>query len=198
MNADKLPLPSNPNELLDQPYVAGGNEYDALWRTMCADSFFASSSSSAGLDGRAMFRRVVAGDKAAVQAWRRWAGRQNAHSAHQPPSLKDFSSPEEHALVVEADRAIRSAGLQRRYFKTNTGYMGLGHGVQRGDEVFAFRKQNTVRIAPNGRHRCGRTLREQGVYDCWRRIYSWHHGWRAGKEVGSRGPGASRDIGYEI
>ena len=138
MNADKLPLPSNPNELLDQPYVAGGNEYDALWRTMCADSFFVGSSSSAGLDGRAMFRRVVTDDKAAVQAWRRWVGRQKAHGVHQPPSLKDFSSPEEHALVAEADRAIRSAGLQRRYFKTDTGYMGLGSGVRGADEVFVL------------------------------------------------------------
>jgi hypothetical protein len=112
-----------------ESYVAGGNEYDALWRTTCANSFFVGGSSSAGLDGRAVFRRVIAGDKAAVQAWRRWVGRQIAHGAHQPLSLEDFSSPEEHVLVVEADRAIRSAGLQRRYFKTDTGYMGLGPGV---------------------------------------------------------------------
>jgi hypothetical protein len=112
-----------------ESYVAGGNEYDALWRTWCANSSFVGSSSSAGLDGRAVFRRVIAGDKAAVQAWRRWVGRQIAHGAHQPLSLEDFSSPEEHVLVVEADRAIRSAGLQRRYFKTDTGYMGLGPGV---------------------------------------------------------------------
>lgn len=52
--------------------------------------------------------------------------------------MKDFASPEEHAIVMEAERAIRSAFLQRRYFNTNNGYMCLGHGAQEGDEVFVL------------------------------------------------------------
>ncbi len=135
---DNFPLPSNPNDL-DQPYVSGGTKYDAVWRTVCGDSFFAGSHSSAGLDGHAMFRRTTPDDKAALQAWRRWFGRQKTRSAiHRSPAMKDFSSPEEHAMATEADRAIRSVGLQRRYFETDTGYMGMGSSAQVGDEVFVL------------------------------------------------------------
>ncbi len=41
-------------------------------------------------------------------------------------------------MVTEADRAIRSVGLQRRYFETDTGYMGMGSSAQAGDEVFVL------------------------------------------------------------
>lgn len=135
---DRFPLPSNPDDL-DQPYVAGGTEYDAVWRTVCGDAFFVGSHSSAGLDGHTMFRRTTLHDKAAVQAWRRWLGRQKTMSGkHRAPAINDFSSPEEHAMATEADRAIRSVGLQRRYFNTDTGYMGMGSSALAGDEVFVL------------------------------------------------------------
>jgi len=135
---DRVPLPSNPDDL-DQPYVAGGTEYDAVWRTLCGDSFFAGSHSSAGLEGHAMFRRTAPDDKGAVQAWRRWVVRQKTRSGVRGgPATKDFSTPEEHAIVTEADRALRSVGLQQQYFKTDTGYMGMGCGALAGDEVFVL------------------------------------------------------------
>jgi len=58
--------------------------------------------------------------------------------SHRAPAINDFSSPEEHAMATEADRTIRSVGLQRRYFNTDTGYMGMGSSAQAGDEVFVL------------------------------------------------------------
>jgi hypothetical protein len=137
VSADNLPLPWNPDSLLAKPYVAGGNEYEALCRTVCADSFFASSRSTAGLDGHAMFRRAVPDDLAAVQAWRRWLAKQgSAPGPYRPPALKDCPSPEEHEQVVAADRAIRSAALHGHFFRTDTGYMGLAYGSLGDDEAF--------------------------------------------------------------
>ncbi|OCK79012.1 hypothetical protein K432DRAFT_435624 [Lepidopterella palustris CBS 459.81] len=147
LSVDKISLPSNPGDLTSTPYVGGGDTYTALWRTLVADSFFLHSSrGAAGLDGRAMFRRASSADLPAIQAWRRWLSRQKSIGIHKAPVLKDFENAEEHALVSNTDRAVRSAVLQRSYFVTNTGYMGLGGGAQPGDEVWVLMGARTPQV----------------------------------------------------
>jgi len=141
---DKFPLPLKPEDLPNQHYVTGGSGYDTLWRTVCADSFFTKGRSVAGLDGRAMFRRANGDDLHAIQAWRRWMARNKTAGAHKAPTLKEFSSPEEHEMVLKADQAIRSAGLQHRFFKTTNGYMGLAaSGTTGSDEIYVLLRGRT-------------------------------------------------------
>jgi hypothetical protein len=140
--ASKFPLPAKPRDLLDKPYVTGGNEYDALWRTLCADSFFVSRGGSTNAaDGTSMFRRATQDDLKALQAWRHWI--EQFSLAHPAPSPKD-PSPSEDALIADADRAIRSAVTMRRHFKTDTKYMGLAiSGTMPGDEVYVLLGSDT-------------------------------------------------------
>lgn len=143
INASVVPLPAKPDDLLNKPYITGGTEYDALWRTLCADAFFVRGGGTGGVDGgTAIFRRAIEGDVKAMQAWRRWVGRTGIAKALPPP--QDPSSSEEDALIADADRAIRSAYTMRRYFKTDTKYMGLtAYGAMPGDEVFVLLGSST-------------------------------------------------------
>ena len=143
INASLVPLPAQPGDLLSEPYITGGTEYDALWRTLCADAFFVRGGGTGGVDGgTAIFRRAVESDVKAMQAWRRWVGRTGIAKALPPP--QDPSSSEEDALIADADRAIRSAYTMRRYFKTDTKYMGLtAYGAMPGDEVFVLLGSST-------------------------------------------------------
>ena len=143
IHAGKLSLPAEPGDLLDKPYITGGYEYDALWRTLCGDMFFVRGGATGGGDGgTATFRRATQGDVEAMQAWRRWTNRNSSTKPFPPP--QDPSSSEEDALIADADRAIRSACLMRRYFKTDTKYMGLAAcGAMAGDEVFVLLGSST-------------------------------------------------------
>jgi hypothetical protein len=178
IDTDKYPLPSKPDYLIDKTYVTGGNEYDALWRTICWDSFFVSSRSTTGLDGTSMFRRATQDDLKAVQAWRRWIGGvwKGPGSRHEA-KLKDSSSSEDH-LIADADRAIRSASLLRGFFKTHNGYMGLAPcAALPGDEVFVLlgsktpyvlRSLGEIAVEGLGDHRCYVIIGEcyvQGIMD---------------------------------
>jgi hypothetical protein len=143
IQASKIPLPAKPGDLLNEPYITGGNEYDALWRTLCADTFFQRGGGTGGADGgTALFRRATQGDVIAMQAWRRWIDRTSMAKPLPPP--QDPSSSEEDALIADADRAIRSVCLLRHCIKTDTKYMGMVPcGAKSGDEVFVLLGSST-------------------------------------------------------
>jgi hypothetical protein len=176
INVSKFPLPAKPRDLLDKPYVTGGNEYDALWRTLCADSFFVGQESSTdAVDGTSMFRRATQEDLKAIQVWRRWIEQfGDGRSVRPAPSPKDPSSAGEDALIASADRAIRSAVTVRRHFKTDTKYMGLAAaGTMPGDEVyvllgsntpFALRSLGEAAVEGLGDRRCYRVIGECYVH----------------------------------
>ncbi|KAF2502451.1 hypothetical protein BU16DRAFT_576457 [Lophium mytilinum] len=156
LKTDKLPLPIYPanSPLSTQPYVAGGTQYDATWRALCADTMFTSAEADAkeetsktGPDTKNMFRRATEeGDLASIQAWRKWIAGQASHGVRQPPALKDFPSAEDYARVVAADNAIRSAVLSRSFFRTDTGYMGLGTGASPSHELFILLGSRTPHL----------------------------------------------------
>ncbi|KAF2817133.1 uncharacterized protein BDZ99DRAFT_9506 [Mytilinidion resinicola] len=153
LKADKLPLPINPanSPLSTKPYVAGGTHYDATWRALCGDTFFTSTdggeeNSRTGLDNKNMFRRATEDDLSSIQAWRKWIAGQAGHGMRQPPALKDFPSAEEHARVMAADNAVRSAVLSRSFFQTDTGYLGLGTGATPSHELFILLGSRTPHL----------------------------------------------------
>ncbi|KAF2786517.1 hypothetical protein K505DRAFT_330306 [Melanomma pulvis-pyrius CBS 109.77] len=160
IHVEEFPLQMRPNKKALRPYVGGGTLYEATCRAVCGNLFFASdsSSTSASLAGsKAMFRRATEHDIKSVKLWRKWLhrGKTSEYGSYAPPDPKDFDNQDVYARVVEANRAIRSVGLLRRFVELDSGYVGMAAGAIEGDEVvvvmgartpFAVRRVGELKI----------------------------------------------------
>ena len=166
IDEDYFPLPMNSNKHLAQAYrPGGGTRYDAICRAICGDVFFNTSSSSADTiqaGSGAMFRRATKDDIKSVRLWRKWMhrGKTSEYGGYAPPDLKDFDDQEVYARVVEANRAIRSVGLLRRFVEVDSGHVGMVADAYQGDEIvvimgartaFAIREVGELNIGEIGK-----------------------------------------------
>ena len=161
----EFPLPLNPDEEDMEPYVAGGTRYEALCRAVCGDTFFASHSNSAGRNGVSMFRRATVDDLESIRLWRKWLFKSKHKSAgYKPPNPEDFEDQDDYQRALEANRAIRSIGVQRRFIVLDSGHVGMAPLAMAEDVIVILMGASTpVVLRPLG----DIEVEEVGIQTLW-------------------------------
>jgi len=130
-----------------QAYRSGGTWNDAYWRTLCAD--VVRPKLTGEFNDR--LRRTVPEDKRLFKSWLNkyaWSFRlseANAKSVLRPWPQKlvqackaSVSKQWAHSVMLYG-QSIVTASMNRRFYVTSTGYLGIGpKDTQTGDEVYAI------------------------------------------------------------
>lgn len=150
INSNELALPLRPNKEVLKPYIAGGTLYDAMCRAICGDTFF---TDEVGAGSKSTYRRATSDDVESVKLWRKWLRKlQDPGGTREIPQRKAFGSDEEYQRVLSADRAVRSAGIMRRYFDMEEGYIGLAEDAQGEDEIMVLLGAKTPFVLRSAGH----------------------------------------------
>jgi hypothetical protein len=114
-------------------YIAGGNLYDAFWRTMFEDTFAEDGTDSGNLVYSA-YRRTNPADKVAWEIWYDWY---KSTVDSESKLVNHPQIPDSKATVLQVGFRVYISTQGRLLFKTKRGYIGLGpEHTQPGDAVF--------------------------------------------------------------
>lgn len=123
-----LNLPTNKDKIDNKPYVGGGSDYEARWRTLCADAINEPTLESAATS---TFRRARSEDVEAFEAWRDWILQTPKNRAG-----SDGNSQTD-VLINRFNTMTRLALSGKSLARTTNGYIGLvpRYSVP-GDDIF--------------------------------------------------------------
>ncbi|KAM3068329.1 hypothetical protein ACMFMF_009144 [Clarireedia jacksonii] len=177
-------------------YRGGGSEYNALWRTLCADSFPTSTATDRHLE--ANFRRAEDEDEEKIMLWRKWLGKLKIGSGETMATLPEEVKGEERILWEQADAAVRAAVLERKVVRLEGGWIGLLSLMTNiGDEVVVL-EGGRVPVVVRGMGRMKVLGEGEVVGEEERDVYAYMgecyiHGIMDG-EIVSKGMGQAREM----
>jgi hypothetical protein len=111
-----LNIPTNQDKIDDKPYVGGGSEYEARWRTLCADAMTELSLESAATS---LFRRARNEDVEAFEAWRAWILETPKNKAGSDGDTQND------ALINRFNVMARTVLDRKAIARTSNGYIGV-------------------------------------------------------------------------